>query len=101
MYTELILHWAGRAARGLLDISVLTPPLLLKEDGKYRLPSRPSLYIALRRRRVVYCLAVDTKGITTVARNSPIAFGWCKKGETANAACEDETLRARWAGSKG
>jgi hypothetical protein len=37
-----------------------------------------STYVALRRRRrVLYGLAVDTKGITTVARNSPIAFGWC------------------------
>ena len=36
-----------------------------------------SLYVASRRRRVLYGLAVDTKGITTVARNSPIAFGWC------------------------
>src|SRR4051812_37693464 len=43
MYTELILHWAGRGARGFLDISVLAPPLLLKEDGRCRLPSRPSL----------------------------------------------------------
>jgi hypothetical protein len=37
-----------------------------------------SPYVALRRRRrLLYGLAVDTKGITTVARNSPIAFGWC------------------------
>jgi hypothetical protein len=43
MYTELILHWAGRAARGLLDICVLTPLLPLKEDGRCRLPSCPSL----------------------------------------------------------
>ena len=41
MYTELILHWVGRAARGLLDICVLAPPLLRKEDGRCRLPSRP------------------------------------------------------------
>ena len=30
MYTELIVHWAGRAARGLLDICALAPPLLLR-----------------------------------------------------------------------
>ena len=36
-----------------------------------------SFYVALRRRRILYGLAVDTKGITTVVRNSPIAFGWC------------------------
>jgi hypothetical protein len=44
-----------------------------------------SLYVDLgRRRRVVYGLAVDTKGITTVARNSPIAFGWCKSSATSS-----------------
>ena len=36
-----------------------------------------SFYVALRRRRGLYGLAVDAKGITTVVRNSPIAFGWC------------------------
>jgi hypothetical protein len=33
----------GGAAWGLLDICPLTPPLPLKEDGRCRLPSRPSL----------------------------------------------------------
>ena len=41
------------------------------------------VYVALRRRRVLYGLAVDTKGITTVARNSPIAFGWCTSFQSA------------------
>jgi hypothetical protein len=76
MYIELILHWAGGVGRELLDICALAPPLHLKEDGRCRLPDCPfrSLYVALRRRRVLYGLAVDTKEITTVARNSPIAF---------------------------
>ena len=42
-----------------------------------------SLYVALRRRRILYGLTVDTKGITTVVRNSPIAFGWCTSSATS------------------
>jgi hypothetical protein len=49
----------------------------------------PTLYVALRRRRVLYGLAVDTKGITTVARNSPIAFGWCNIVEIYKSTRED------------
>ena len=45
-------------------------------DAAYR-AAPISLYVALCRRRVVYGLAEDAKEITTVARNSPIAFGWC------------------------
>ena len=40
-------------------------------------PKDPFPYVASRPRRGLYGLAVDTKGITTVALNSPIAFGWC------------------------
>ena len=43
-------------------------------------PRAALLYVASPE-RVVYGLAVDTKGITTVARNSPIAFGWCTTRE--------------------
>jgi hypothetical protein len=51
-------------------------------DAAYR---AALLYVALsRRRRVVYGLAVDAKEITTVARNSPIAFGWCRASNTAS-----------------
>src|SRR5215217_3979595 len=85
MYTESILHRLGRAVRGfLLGISAWPPPLLHKRGWQMAtLRFSASFYVALRRRRVVYGLAVDTKGITTVARNSPIAFGWCNFGASA------------------
>src|SRR5215207_7209228 len=96
MYTESILHRLGRAVRGfLLGISAWPPPLLHKRGWQMAtLRFSASFYVALRRRRVVYGLAVDTKGITTVARNSPIAFGWCTTRGTSSAWSELPSVKS-------
>ena len=72
----------GRAVRRGGDFSTSVLWHLLsseKEDGRDAAcwAALISLYVALCRRRLLYGLAVDTKEITTVARNPPIAFGWC------------------------
>ena len=82
MYTESILHCLGRATRGFFDIFAWAPPLRHKRMADVGHRASVFSYVALLRRRVVYGLAVDTKGITTVARISPIAFGWCISSRT-------------------
>ena len=62
--------------RGDFSTSVLLHLLSGKRRG-WQMSSAglPFSYVSLRCWRGLYALAVDTKGITTVARNSPIAFG--------------------------
>jgi hypothetical protein len=57
----------------------------LKEDGRCRRAAL--LHVALRCRRVLWDVAVHTKRITTVARNSPIAFGRCISSAACSRTC--------------